>query len=716
MALPAPLVDFDAVYQPTIIQATPKLTTIDLIGGIKCHLCHFTIGTKKEFDSHYISHNTGSPNIVYTCVVCDKEITGYPSFRNHCYSKHVVKDRFKCKDCSRTFSKHSILQQHIATVHTFVCATCKKQFPSKKELQMHQITHKSESPPYDCQTCKQPIQTVDDCEDHIDQHCSMTYSCPICNEAIPDKNEATDHLTKHFGEVPMDTIPESNIEITEESSIDLLGGILCCFCSVIHKTRAEFDMHFAEHHPDKDIVYSCNICGKQYDKYHSFGDHCYYHYSKDRFECDECDKSFSRLSSLVLHTAAAHAGAELRCAQCGRAYASEARLRAHLRDKHGQLRVRCAERGCGIIFDTPKDLIYHQAVHKSGNRCQHCGLQFASMSACERHIPVHRKKQYSCPVCTRSYAEKYLTMKHIQTHFSSVLHLCKVCGKIFNAKNRLMEHIKVHSEVRNFKCTYCGKGFVKPQHLSQHLNIHTGMKPYQCTMCPKTFASYPNYHKHMRRIHNVSKVSKNDKDKNEVQVMKTNNNNNLVKEDFVDSTSSEMDMYSFIEESDESLVESDGIDPVAMNQESMIFEATNSLEANIESLEASIENQHLEQAIETDIDALSQFVELLPVDNHDAFVAAVPAPFLPPPQEYGPDFGKGPAGFIDLDEPALPHIDPLLTIKPYVQDYNKFEYENYEQADTNGYAKWEPFISKVFSGAYGYDSDGRVSVMNTDIY
>lgn len=157
-------------------------------------------------------------------------------------------------------------------------------FPSKKELQLHQITHKNyESPPYKCLSCSKQIENVDSCELHIEEHCTLTYSCPVCNEEM-GKN-TTDHLIKHFGEISEEHISEvGGPEIPDDSSIDLIGGILCCYCGGIYKNRIEFDTHFTEQHSDKEIVYSCNICGKQYQRYLTFGDHCYYHFSKDRFE------------------------------------------------------------------------------------------------------------------------------------------------------------------------------------------------------------------------------------------------------------------------------------------------------------------------------------------------------------------------------------------------------------------------------------------------
>lgn len=70
----------------------PKQTTVDKIGGILCYLCDSKFGNKKDFDCHYGTHNTGE--IVYTCVACRKQHSGYPSFRNHCYLQHIIKNKF----------------------------------------------------------------------------------------------------------------------------------------------------------------------------------------------------------------------------------------------------------------------------------------------------------------------------------------------------------------------------------------------------------------------------------------------------------------------------------------------------------------------------------------------------------------------------------------------------------------------------------------------
>lgn len=151
---------------------------------------------------------------------------------------------------------------------------------------MHKIIHNKkkkvkEYPPYKCTKCKHVIKSIEMCEDHLTNHCDMLYPCPICTLVLPSKEEATQHLTKHFDEELPQALSE---DIGENSSINILGGILCCHCDELFTNRAEIDSHFVTQHEEKEIVYSCNICEKQYTKYALFGSHCHFHMAKDKFK------------------------------------------------------------------------------------------------------------------------------------------------------------------------------------------------------------------------------------------------------------------------------------------------------------------------------------------------------------------------------------------------------------------------------------------------
>ncbi|KPJ14138.1 Zinc finger protein 26 [Papilio machaon] len=713
-----------------------KLTTIEIVGGIHCHICQSTFQNKKDYDTHYVKHEVNKAAIVYTCVVCNQSISGYPSFRGHCYTKHVIKSKFKCDHCHKEFSKFIALKEHINTQHNFNCRSCNKNFNSKKEWQIHQIVHNTDNPPYNCQSCNKQINSVDSCEDHISLHSSFIYMCPICGKNETKKHEAVIHLRQHFKDEEINENSLNVEEIPPDDIIENLGGISCCICFTVHKNRLAFDAHFSLKHGELDIVYTCNKCEKQCEKYSIFANHCYYHYMKNRFKCDHCLKTFARPSLLAVHTEAYH-GARAHeptekpfaCARCDRRFATQRAMRTHLREQHDITCVPCPH-GCDDIFQTPKELTLHLLSHdESQMRCRVCGLLFTTLSSCEKHLEAHRKTIHKCPICNKNYGEKHMVRKHISKHFETVIHICKVCGKIYNAKNRLVEHSKTHAEVKEHTCSRCGKGFSGRQHLQQHMNTHAGLKPYKCDACPKTFASYPNWMKHMQRIHNIkgklkkvneAPLESNSENSTDVSGAQASPINTITSETSDTNIDAEAETNKSV--SDDSTMESDSIDPVVIENDMQIFEAADMC-----------------------TDVLAESTSLFTPESIDECLVTESSSTGDYPREYGPEFNSGLEGdgfgFIDLEERDLPHIDPRLTVRlahqphqphhaayvpahhhTYTPEYVPVYVPEYAPThDTNVHTdanyeptKWEPLITKVYNEyAYG---DNLLSLMNTDIY
>ncbi|XP_050678001.1 zinc finger protein 569-like [Leptidea sinapis] len=706
-------------------------TTIDIVGGIYCKICSKTYGNKKDYDSHYQEH---SKDIEYTCVVCHKDISGYASFRGHCYTSHVIKNRFKCEQCSKTFSKMSALKDHINLIHQNQCTTCNKKFSTKKELHLHKIIHRSnDGPPFQCQECKINLDSLDACKTHVDVHLTFTYSCPICEEIIPQKEFATDHLKQHFGNVTSEQVIYETIN-SANTALEKLGGISCYFCTMILPTRSEFDAHFLYEHGDEDILYTCVVCGKPFDKYSSFSEHVYNHFTKGRFACDLCPKSFPRLSLLVTHISVCANSEDgnnepFVCIHCNKCYATEQRLDYHLQNAHKQQNLKCPEPGCDKIFDKCHKFILHQRHHNTNmqNWCRQCGMLFTSLVSCVKHLDIHKKKHFICPVCNRHFAEKYMITPHLPQHFETTLHICNICGKVYNAKFRLIQHMKTHAEKKGYKCNYCPISFTNSANLEQHMHIHTGVKQYHCDICVKSFTSYPNFYKHMNKIHKIL-LKKTTAAKNmpigENTNENLNENNNLIQDLNVCIQSNHIDSQNHDLNLNQSRVDNNNeLDLGPVN-----FDAENgeNLSAHIlyEPDPDCLDDTHInakESLFDTVMDDQYKSIETNSTQiDYISTTAVEPIEIsskIPP--EYGPEFSSNIDGtsIICLDDHVLPHIDPLLPHLDPLMVKNGIDMNDpFNITDE----KWEPPIITMFYPDYhGYEmseTNNIASMINADIF
>ncbi|XP_045516147.1 zinc finger protein Xfin-like [Pieris brassicae] len=678
------------------------LTTVEKVGGISCNLCKKIFKNKPDFDTHYTNH-TGNKEVLYQCVVCSKEFHRYSAFRGHCYTNHVIKNRYVCTQCDKFFSKQYNLQQHIELVHGPQCKACMQKFPSKKELHLHQIVYHNESmADNSCQVCQEEILTVEACKQHIDLHLSQVYTCPICQETILHKNMSADHLKKHFWKKDFD-------ENNHEGIINQLSAIACGLCSMICPNREEFDAHFFCDHASKDAFYTCILCGKQFFKYSAFHSHVNRHYADGRFQCDTCDKTFPNLSELVWHACECSQDYKKHkpyiCFHCGNRYLLEHSLLKHITDSHNGFDLRCREPGCEQIFDKRRDLLLHSRHHEDRVQswCRICGQDFTSLPSCVRHLEVHKKYLFACPLCSKSYAERSYLLKHIPTHFRAVLHVCKICGKIYDAKRRLLEHQKTHHEVKVHSCSRCPKTFAKKSHLLQHLNVHNKERDFLCVVCEKRFSCSPNLSKHQNRVHCVHSnrpVTRDPRDDAapdpKIESSETDSSQNK-------------DWYVYLNRE----METNVIDEAVIEKESRLFESRESAETEVERMEVVREafGNHNEDA--NDFKVLFKEkcfgIPSSSLSDVDSFTTDSV------PREYGPEIASP-----GLDDYILPHIDPLLTIltdaipdRPDPAPTQRIPDENeFRLAES-----WDPpLLTKIYSAFYDeYEERNRLSV-KTDIF
>lgn len=77
---------------------------------------------------------------------------------------------------------------------------------------------------------------------------------------------------------------------------------------------------------------------------------------------------------------------------------------------------------------------------------------------------------------------------------------CPTCSKEMR-KSQLEQHIGYKHRKKNYMCQYCSKSFISPSRLRYHLNEHEGSLPFECDLCDFSCNLRFQISNHIRRFH-----------------------------------------------------------------------------------------------------------------------------------------------------------------------------------------------------------------------
>ncbi|KAF7997891.1 hypothetical protein HCN44_009289 [Aphidius gifuensis] len=278
----------------------------------------------------------------------------------------------------------------------------------------------------------------------------------------------------------------------------------CTICeSGIIETHQEYCRHYKNVH-NVEPIYKCTTCGKVYEKYRSFARHISMHQSSGQIKCNECGKEFTMKSSLISHAAVHSNERPFKCDTCDRSFKRSSTLLLHIKSHDPDNADIFSCNHCEKTFKVKRSWQTHEKMHK-GERdftCDICGKSFVTRSSLIYHISSHEEeKNYECTICNQKYRTSRLLKRHASTHLDIKPYRCETCGREFREKSSLKSHSRIHTGVMPYSCDICGKRFRFIGILTVHKRQHTGEKPYHCNNCNKSFTNWPNYNKHMKRIH-----------------------------------------------------------------------------------------------------------------------------------------------------------------------------------------------------------------------
>lgn len=210
------------------------------------------------FDNKRVKHEvkvkkeTPSEDSIF-CLKCNEIFDSIEDLNAHSQNKCYTKYSYTCQDknCTKTFSQKSNMQQHYYTVHLgkpFKCQYCDSYFTYIKTRTKHEKGQhkdklaKSVTFKYSCADCTYKTDDKTEYTSHVDRHKSfLRFCCGNCKKGFYSQAHLTYHLSKCF-DVP------KNFE--------------CINCGKKFATEKELRTHFKSAHVDtvQGEKYYCDTC------------------------------------------------------------------------------------------------------------------------------------------------------------------------------------------------------------------------------------------------------------------------------------------------------------------------------------------------------------------------------------------------------------------------------------------------------------------------
>ena len=440
-----------------------------------CKFCGKRFNQTSTLNSHVRIHTA---NVFGQCPQCPKKFKTGRVLLQHLRKVHVYneEDLKKVASNSVLFSHRKYLDllkpEEKISSKSFHCEVCGHQFTFKSMLKLHMNEEHQVQSSLKCDSCRQVFSSVGSLVAHScsgkedlekNEHESLqtlSVSSPIIKEDFqtpiegllpPDQDQSVEVnvkqiITSYIS--PPEQSKDSQIIIVqnpgqqfweEPNNIETTTFELVLDESFPQEVTDKIDIQPAAT-PASGAVFSCIVCGKNFNKKSNLKSHMGLHNKSDRkHNCDECGETFAWKSSLNRHKDKVHSAGgqtEFSCDFCPKKYKVQSILKDHVKRDHFDERKHQCDM-CSKSFYKVHDLNYHRRLHLSIKpyQCSECDKSFSHLSHLHRHKRVH----------TGAFLFVFKQILKL-VHSGEKPYHCETCGKKFNQSSTLKVHQRSHQK------------------------------------------------------------------------------------------------------------------------------------------------------------------------------------------------------------------------------------------------------------------------------
>lgn len=337
-------------------------------------------------ESVSISINPDNGEKIYTCLICQKQLTTLPLYRRH-QTVHTVRGRpFECEICHYRFAMKFSYNAHMlrheqgkdpATPANYKCTECDETFARRKLLNLHVAVNHEKPPVYLNKTAPAAILTSNISEGR------GGHACPICSETFNRESVLNNHMKLH--ELEAAQLKHSEV------------CYICNVCGVECETRDTFSSHIKTHGDDVPLDAPPNSLSDDDDppppqngaEHDPLSTSTPSKLPQSHIRCNLCSKTFPYACNLKQHRIIHHS--ELKpheCHICHYRFEYEGTLMRHMQ-KHSKQELTAAANP-----QPPQQPLEDPIVPPPGAslifKCKLCSARFQKQKSMTWHLKTHR--------------------------------------------------------------------------------------------------------------------------------------------------------------------------------------------------------------------------------------------------------------------------------------------------------------------------------------